>query len=149
MIEQPKKFDDNLKFYNAALGDEIKLPYAVESVSAGFPCHADGYIECEFDINQHLIKNHSSTFLVQVNGDSMINAGIQTGDMLVVDKSMEVKNNDIVIACVAGEFTVKRLFSKNNKVCLFPENPLFKPLLITEEMDFQVWGKVTNIIRSI
>jgi DNA polymerase V len=128
---------------------EIKPPLAAESVSAGFPSPAENYLEGELDLNKYLVKNPPATFFVRVSGDSMINAGIYPNDILIVDRSVETKNNDIVIAAVNGEFTVKRFIRIDNCIELRPENPIYKPIIITDEMDFGIWGRVTSVIHKV
>ena len=130
-------------------GKEIKLPLFLESVSAGFPSPADDYIENKLDLNEFLIKNPSATFFVRVTGDSMINAGIYSGDILVVDRSIEPKDGHVVIAVIDGELLVKRLRQSDNKLYLYPENSLFEPIEVTSQMNFEVWGVVTNVIHSL
>lgn len=130
-------------------GKEYELPLFLESVSAGFPSPADDYIENKLDLNDFLIKNPSATFFVRVTGDSMINAGIYSGDILVVDRSIEPKEGNVVIAVIDGELLVKRLRHSNNKLYLYPENPTFTPIEVTSQMNFEVWGVVTNVIHSL
>ena len=125
------------------------LPLFLESVSAGFPSPADDYLEGKLDLNDHLVRNPAATFFVRVTGDSMENAGIYSGDILVVDRSIEPKNNNVIIAVVDGELTVKRLNIRNKEVSLMPENSKYKPLRITEEMSFEVWGVVSTVIHSV
>lgn len=128
---------------------EYKLPLFLESVSAGFPSPADDYLEAKLDLNDLLIKNPAATFFVRVTGDSMINAGINSGDILVVDRSLDPKDSSIVIAVINGELTVKRLSMKNGNVKLIPENSNYKPIVITSEMNFEVWGVVRSVIHSV
>ncbi len=128
---------------------EFRLPLFLESVSAGFPSPADDYLDKKLDLNDLLIKNPAATFFVRVQGDSMINAGIYSGDILVVDRSLEAKDSSIVIAVINGELTVKRVSYKNEKLFLTPENGNYKPIAITEEMNFEVWGVVRSVIHSV
>ncbi|HEX9664522.1 MAG TPA: translesion error-prone DNA polymerase V autoproteolytic subunit [Patescibacteria group bacterium] len=125
-----------------------QLPLYVEGVSAGFPSAADDYIETKLDLNEHLIKHPAATFFVRVEGSSMIKAGIQSGDILIVDRALEAGDNQIVIALINGEFTVKRISHDKNKVYLTPANPAFQPIEVTSEMDFEVWGVVTYVIHQ-
>ncbi len=127
----------------------VNPPLSTERVSAGFPSPAENYSDGELDLNQYLVKNPPATFFVRVSGDSMINAGIFPNDILIVDRSIEVKNNDIIIATVNGEFTVKRFFKNDNSVKLNPENSHYSPIVIHEEMDFEIWGKVTSVIHKV
>ncbi len=128
---------------------ECELPIFMESVSAGFPSPADDYIDNKLDLNEFLIKNPSATFFVRVTGDSMVNAGIYSGDILVVDRSIEAKNGHVIIAVIDGELLVKRLGQTKKKIFLYPENSNFTPIEITSQMNFEVWGVVTNVIHSL
>lgn len=127
----------------------VTIPLFLERISAGFPSPADDYIEAELDLNRLLIKNQAATFLVRVGGDSMINAGIHDKDILVVDKSEEAIHGKIVVAVVDGEFTVKRLYMKNGKCMLVPENPRFKSIVIGPEQELNVWGVVVGVVRKM
>ncbi|MBF0384579.1 MAG: translesion error-prone DNA polymerase V autoproteolytic subunit [Candidatus Omnitrophica bacterium] len=129
-------------------GKKIRLPYFLSRIPAGFPSPADDFLEKKLDLNEFLIKHPSATFFVRVKGDSMVNAGINSGDILIVDRSLEPKDNKIVVAVLNGEFTVKRIKKKRDKLYLVPENPDFTPLEVTESMGFEIWGVVTNVIRS-
>ena len=128
---------------------EYNLPMFLESVSAGFPSPAEDYLEDKLDLNDLLIRNPASTFFVRVTGDSMINSGIHSGDILVVDRSLDPKDGSIVIAVINGELTVKRLSRKNGNLSLVPENPNYKKIDITAEMSFEVWGVVSSVIHKV
>ncbi|MCB1114131.1 MAG: translesion error-prone DNA polymerase V autoproteolytic subunit [Chlamydiia bacterium] len=125
-----------------------KLPLFLSSVEAGFPSPAEEYIEGTLDLNKLMIQHPAATFFVRASGDSMQDAAINPGDILVVDRALEASSGKIVLAVVNGEFTVKRLLKKGGKLYLVPENKRFSPLLITKEMDFQVWGVVTWVIHK-
>ncbi|MBT8763128.1 translesion error-prone DNA polymerase V autoproteolytic subunit [Desulfohalobiaceae bacterium Ax17] len=127
----------------------LELPLYLSQIPAGFPSPADDYIDKNLDLNEFLIKHPAATFFVRAYGDSMRDAGIHSGDILIVDRALEPRNNSIVVAVVNGELTVKRLYQKENKLYLMPDNPRYKPLEITEDMDFEVWGVVTNVIHSL
>ena len=118
-------------------------------VQAGFPSPGDDYIERNLDLNELLIKNPSATFFVKVEGDSMKDAGISSGDTLIVDRAIEAKDKSVVIASINGELTVKRVWIANKKVFLKPENDDFSPIEITEEMDFNIWGVVTYVVSKV
>ena len=118
------------------------------AVAAGFPSPAGDYIDNRLDIFEYLIQHPTATFYVRVKGNSMVNAAIHDGDLLVVDRSIEPKNNQVVVAIIDGEFTVKRISKYNNKLYLIPENEHFKPIEITETMNFEVWGVVTFVIHK-
>ncbi|HSY62717.1 MAG TPA: translesion error-prone DNA polymerase V autoproteolytic subunit [Cytophaga sp.] len=124
------------------------IPLADGAVAAGFPSPAGDYIDNKIDIFEYLVQHPIATFYVRVKGNSMINASIHDGDLLVVDRSIEPRNNQIVVAIIDGEFTVKRISKYNNKLYLIPENEKFKPMEITENMGFEVWGVVTFVIHK-
>jgi DNA polymerase V len=126
----------------------LELPLFQTEISAGFPSPADDYIEDRIDLNKELIKNPSSTFFGKVNGDSMMKIGIGNGDLIVVDKSIEPKNNSIVVCIIDGEFTVKRFRKVGDECYLIPENDLYKPIKVTKENDFRIWGTVTYSIKK-
>jgi len=118
----------------------------VGAVRAGFPSPAGDYIETEIDLAEILVPHPSSTYFVRVQGDSMNGACIPDGCLLIVDRSVKAVSGKIIVAIVNGEFTVKRLVKTPRSWVLHPDNPLFKPMTITEEMRFEVWGVVTRII---
>ncbi len=136
------------KIYGADTSTRSAHPLVVSSVSAGFPSPADDYIEGRLDLNQHLIRHPAATFFVRVDGDSMIDAGIHPGDILIVDRALEPKDRNVVIANINGELTVKRIRIKYKKILLMPENENYPPLPIPADMDFQVWGVVTYVIHE-
>lgn len=128
---------------------EVSLPLYTASISAGFPSPAENHIDKKIDLNVELIKHPAATFFVRVEGDSMIGAGIQSNDILIVDRSIEPRSGKIVVAIVSGEFTVKKLIKKDENLFLVPENPKYPTLLITKEMEFSIWGVVTYAIHSL
>jgi DNA polymerase V len=127
---------------------KLARPLLQSSVSAGFPSPAENHIESVLDLNRHLVKHPIATFYVRVQGDSMIDAGIAPNSILVVDRAIEAEDGDIVVARLDNEFCVKRLRIKDGKVWLIAENVDYQPITITDEMEFEVWGKVTWSIRS-
>ena len=125
------------------------IPYLLSRISAGFPSPADDYIENNLSLSELLIRNHLSTFLMKTSGDSMTDVGINDGDILVVDRSIEPKNRDIVIAILEGNLTVKRLlFKTNGSVVLKSENTAYKDIKIPESADLEIWGVVTSAIHQ-
>ncbi len=126
----------------------LSIPLFVESVSAGFPSPAADYIEQTLDLNELCIKHPAATYFVRVQGDSMIDAGIQPDDVLVVDRSIQAEHGDIVIAGLYGELTVKELALKP-RVRLLPRNPAYVPMDIPEGVELDVFGVVTNVIRDM
>jgi DNA polymerase V len=126
-----------------------RLPLYSSKVQAGAPGLADDYIEAQIDINEHLIKNHTSTFLVQATGDSMLEAGIHQNDILVVDRGIKPLHGQIAIVALDGQLTVKRLHIKNHQLLLMPENKKFKPIAIKEGNEIYIWGIVTYVIHAV
>ncbi len=116
-------------------------------VAAGFPSPAEDYVEGRLDLNEHLIRHPAATFIVRVKGESMLGAGIQPDDLLVVDRSLEARSGDIVIAAVAGELVVKRLGKSKAGWRLEASSPDFPPIAIGAEVDCAVWGVVTGSVR--
>jgi DNA polymerase V len=126
--------------------EELLLPYFKTAVQAGFPSPALDYVEERIDLNKLLIKHPSATFFIPVEGDSMIGAFIPPKALLLVDRALNAKSGDIVVAVINGEFTVKRLISTHAGKFLSPENAKYKPIKIEEGTDCQIWGVVSNII---
>ena len=126
----------------------LDIPFFDNQVPAGFPSPAQDYIDLDLDLHNYLVKNPSSTFCVRVTGESMRDAGINSGDIMLVDRSLDPKNRSIVLAVVDNEFTVKRVNVSQEGLFLMPENTDFNPIKITPEMNFQVWGVVTYIIHK-
>ncbi len=139
-IENVLKYIEN-KFY--------RLPFYQDAISAGLPNQATEEIEDTLDLNDLLIRNPAATFFLRVTGNSMINVGIFDNDILIVDRSIEPLNGKIVIAAINGEFTVKTLFKKGDKVRLIAENDAYRPIEITTDMDLHILGVVTNVIHSL
>lgn len=131
------------------MNKERVFPLLESSVPAGFPSIAEDYIDRTLNLNEFLIKHPAATFFVRVKGTSMINAGIQSNDILIVDRALTPTDNKIVIARIDGELTVKRIRMNKGTVVLVADNPEFKPLEITSSMDFEVWGVVTCVIHQV
>lgn len=140
---------DNLEILKPDRLKQLNLPMFLESVSAGFPSPAEDYMESKLDLNDLLIKNPAATFFVRVIGDSMIDAGLNSSDILVVDRSLDPKDGSIVIAVINGDLTVKRLSYQKDSIFLVPENKFYKPIKITDDMNFEVWGVVRSVIHSV
>jgi DNA polymerase V len=128
---------------------KMERPLFQSKVNAGFPSPAEDYIEKNIDLNDLLISNPPATYFIRVEGDSMTGSGIYSGDVLVVDKSKKPKNDDIVVAVINSEFTVKKLKLYNNQVILEASNPKYPPIVITEYSDFQIWGVVQYAIHKM
>lgn len=126
----------------------LKLPLVSASVEAGFPSPADDHLERGIDLNEELIRNPAATFLVRVKGESMRDAGIHSGDTLIVDKSVSPAERQIVVAMIDGEFTVKRFRKRNGKIFLEAANSSFAPIEVDENQELTIWGAVTYIIHQ-
>ena len=146
-IRVPHSLLENVQGYIASKG--YKLPLYSCSVQAGFPSPADDYIDTKLDLNKHLIKHPAATFFVRAEGDSMIGAGIYSGDILIVDRSLEVSDGKIVIAALDGCLTVKRLQKISGKILLISENKAFKPIEIIEGNELIIWGIVTHVLHQV
>ena len=127
---------------------KIEIPLATERVQAGFPSPAQDYIDKKLDLNEFLINNANATFIVRANSLSMLNAGIDINDALIVDRSIEAQHRDIVIACVDNEFTVKRLIIDAKECWLKAENDGYPDIHPEEGQQFEIWGVVTNVIKK-
>lgn len=126
-----------------------QIPFFAESVPAGFPSPTMGEINGTLDLNQLCVRHPAATYYVRARGNSMTGAGIDDGDILVVDRSLEHTHGSIVIAAIAGEFTVKKLEQRNGKHCLVPANPDYAPVEITQEQMADIFGVVTFVIRQL
>ena len=127
----------------------MQLPYFDVHVPAGFPSPAGDYLEKPLDLNELLITHPAATYFMRVSGNSMINAGIQHGDLLIVDKAETASPGKIVIAVINGEMTVKRLIKKDQQLYLQPENPAYETIALTAEHELTIWGVVTNVIHKV
>jgi len=143
-----------MAFLQLAPSRKLQLPLYASRLRAGFPSPADDYIEEKIDLNRYLAPHPAATFPVRVDGDSMTGAGIFPGDIVIVDRSLvdsdyKKLHNQIVLAVLDGEFTLKRLSVKGKTVLLVPENDKYEPIAITEASDFAIWGVVKHSIRHL
>ncbi len=144
------KSDGSIKsVYSINADTKLKRPMLGTRIPAGFPSPAQDYIEGTLDLNEYLITHPSATFFVEVDGYSMINAGIGPNDVLIVDRALEAINNKIVIAILNSELTVKRLKIIDNVYWLLPENEDFEAIMIDDSIDFYIWGVVTYVIHKV
>ena len=143
------KKETSLTFYRPDFESDIKLPFIKEGVSAGFPSPATDFMENDIDLNKELSKNPLATFYIKVNGDSMINAGINNNDILIVDRSLEPQNNKIAVCFIDGEFTVKRISIEKECIYLMPENEKYQPIKVTNVNELIIWGIVTYVIKNM
>lgn len=116
-------------------------------LSAGFPSLAESCEEEGLDLNEYLVQHRAATFLFTVKGDSMSGAGIAADDKVLVDRALEAHHGDIVVAAVAGEYTLKRLFRQGDEVALLPENPAYAPIRFRDGVELQIWGVVVGLVR--
>lgn len=123
--------------------DSLCLPLLIHPVSAGFPSPADDFLQSNLNLQDALIPHPVSTFLMRVQGDSMTGCGIYSGDLVIVDRSIDPVDGAVVIAVLEGKFTVKRFRKTGSQIMLAPEHPDYPPIVVTLEMDFYVWGVVT------
>lgn len=138
-----------LDIFSASTETELQLPLISEGISAGFPSPAIDFVDLSIDMNKHLVKHPSTTFYGRVKGESMKDAGIFDGDLLVIDKSLEPIDNKIAVCYIDGEFTIKRIKKDKNEVWLIPANDAYSPIQIKEGNDFQIWGIVTHVIKAL
>jgi DNA polymerase V len=131
------------------MSTKLELPLQNCSVPAGFPSPAEDYVEHKLDLNSYLVTHPAATFFVRASGNSMTGANIHDGDLLIVDRSIEAAHNDIVIAVVLGEITVKRLHYLRGEIALVPENESYQTIFINEHSDLHIWGVVTNAIHCV
>ena len=143
------KKKDKLKFFIPKKENGIGQLLAEEGISAGFPSPADDFKETRISLDRELVKNKEATFYARVSGDSMVGAGLDDGDLLVIDRSLNPENGKIAVCLVDGEFTVKRIKKEKNKLYLLPENNKYKPIELKEENELIIWGVVEYLIKKV
>lgn len=143
------KSNHKIQFFLPDLDNQIELPYISSGIKAGFPSPAADFDESKISLDNILVKNKEATFYAKASGNSMTGAGIDDGDILVVDRSLEPQNNKIAICFIDGEFTVKRIKIDGENVSLMPENSNYKPIQISEENNLIIWGIVTYVIKNV
>ena len=136
-------------FYSVDKTAFEKIPLFEGSVSAGFPSPADDFKELRISIDQEVVRNEEATFYARVSGESMQGAGLDDGDLLVIDRSLEPVDNKIAVCFIDGEFTVKRLKVNKDEVLLIPENPKYQSIKVTEENELIIWGVVTYVVKKL
>ena len=120
-----------------------------QGISAGFPSPADDFKEIRISLDRELVKNEESTFYARVSGDSMIEAGLDDGDLIVIDRSLDHENGKIAVCFIDGEFTVKRIKKKGDKLFLMPQNKNYRPIEIKEGDELIIWGIVEYVIKKL
>lgn len=143
--------EQNIQFriIESDTNSNVEISVAGSNVLAGFPSPADDYLEQPLDLNKYLIRNPSSTFFVRVAGESMKDAGINDGDLLIVDKSVEVYDGCIAVSVIDGEFTLKRVHFDKNRIFLMPVNEKYKPIEVSPDDEFVIWGIVRYSIKDL
>ena len=136
-------------FFQPQQDQNRSMPLAHTGVSAGFPSPADDFKELRISIDQEVVKNEEATFYARVAGQSMQGAGLDDGDLLVIDRSKEPEDNAIAVCFIDGEFTVKRLKVEAECVYLMPENPNYSPIRVTEDNQLIIWGVVTYVVKKV
>jgi len=139
----------SLTFFTPDEANNLGAFFFDTGISAGFPSPADDFKEERLSLDKELIKNKEATFFARVSGQSMVGAGLDDNDLLVIDRSLEPENNKIAVCFLDGEFTVKRLKVSKGEVWLQPENPNYASIKVTEENNFVIWGIVTNVIKKV
>ncbi len=137
----------NIDFYSIDTTTHVEIPFVDEGISAGFPSPAQDFLDMSIDLNKELIKNPVSTFYGRVKGDSMKDLGIDNGDLLIIDKSLEAQNGKIAVCFIDGEFTVKKIKFEKDYLWLIPANKKYEPIKVTQENDFIIWGIVIHVIK--
>jgi DNA polymerase V len=140
---------NNIKFFIPDFDNKVEISFISSGIKAGFPSPAADFDESKISLDNVLVKNREATFYAKASGTSMIGAGIDDGDILVIDRSVEPQNNKIAVCFIDGEFTVKRILVKKDCVYLMPENEKFKPIKVTDENVLIIWGIVMYVIKNV
>jgi DNA polymerase V len=140
---------NKLTFFRPDLDNPIEIPFITAGIKAGFPSPAADFDENKISLDAVLVKNRETTFYAKASGASMSGAGIDDGDIMVIDRSLEPGNNKIAVCLLDGEFTVKRIKVSKDEMLLMPENKAFEPIKITEENQLIIWGIVTYVIKKM
>jgi DNA polymerase V len=138
----------NLTFFSVDTNEILAIPLVEGGISAGFPSPAQDFLDIAIDLNKELIKNPATTFYARVNGDSMKDVGIDSGDLVIIDKSLTPENGKIAVCYVDGEFTMKKIKLEKDCCWLLPANKNYKPIKVTEDNNFIIWGIVIHLIKS-
>ncbi|MFI3280497.1 MAG: translesion error-prone DNA polymerase V autoproteolytic subunit [Rikenellaceae bacterium] len=140
---------EELKIYGVSTDKSVELPLAQSGVSAGFPSPADDPMEQKLDLNRELIRNAAATFFARVSGVSMIDDGVNDGDLLLIDKSVEPYDGCLAVCYIDGEFTLKRFKDNGDHALLVPANKNYKSIKVTADNDFMIWGVVRYLIKKM
>ena len=140
---------EKITFLKPKEGNSIGQWLIEQGVSAGFPSPADDFKEIRISLDKELVKNRDATFYARVSGESMVGAGLDDGDLLIIDRSLDPKNGKIAVCLVDGEFTVKRIKKEKDKFYLMPENDKYKPIELREDNELTIWGVVQYVIKKV
>ena len=140
---------EKLKFLKPREGNSMGQWLIEQGISAGFPSPADDFKEIRISLDKELVKNRDATFYARVSGESMVEAGLDDGDLLVIDRSLDPESGKIAVCLVDGEFTVKRIKKEKDKLYLMPENNKYKPIEVKEENELIIWGIVEYVIKKV
>lgn len=140
---------NTIALFSANTETKLNLPYVESGISAGFPSPALDFVDVSIDLNKQLVKHPSATFYGRVKGFSLKNAGIDDGDLLVIDKSLEPTNGKIAVCFIDGEFTAKRIKISQKEVWLVPENDDYQAIKVTDDNTLLIWGIVTHVIKTV
>ncbi len=149
MPKAKQNSEPSVDIYRALVETELPLPLVNAAISAGFPSPVLDFIDLSIDLNRQLIKHPSATFYGRVKGQSMKDAGIHDGDLLVIDKSLEPTSGKIAVCCIDGDFTLKRIRIEAGELWLMPANESYSPIKVDECNDLRIWGIVTYVIKSV
>lgn len=146
----PKKHTESwLEIFPISVDTRLDLPFVKDGINCGFPSPANDFIEDFIDLNKELIAHPESTFLAKVRGKSMIGAGLDDGDIMIIDKSLEPRHRKVAVCVIDGEFTIKRVKKEKDCYWLVPYNSDFQPIVVTPDNEFIIWGIVTYVIKSL
>lgn len=137
-----------IEIHKIDISSSLSLQFADEGIRAGFPSPAQDYMEQAIDLNKEIVKHPASTFYGRVVGNSMSGEGIDDGDILVIDKSLELIDGDLAVCFINGEFTVKRVKLEKDYAWLVPSNPDYQPIKVTKDDEFTIWGIVTYTVKK-
>ena len=140
---------NKLTFLKPKKSDSLGQWLIEQGISAGFPSPADDFKEIRISLDRELVKNKESTFYARVSGNSMENAGLSNGDLIIIDRAINPEKNKIAVCFIDGEFTVKRIVKKGNKLFLKPENNNYKEIEVRDENQLIIWGIVTYVIKAV
>ena len=140
---------EKLNFLKPGKGNSLGQWLIEQGISAGFHSPADDFKEIRISLDKELVKNKESTFYARVSGDSMIEAGLDDGDLIVIDRSLDPENGKIAVCFIDGDFTVKRINKKEGKLFLMPQNKMYKPIEIKEGNELIIWGIVEYVIKKV